>query len=281
MDAHIRYRILRDRLFHVGVFALSFIALIPLFLILIQVFRKGIGLLSWDFITNLPKPTGETGGGISNAIVGTGMLVSMAFVMAVPLGVAAGIYLSHVRKSRIAYFTRLAVDVLQGMPSVVLGIVAYLWVVKSTRQFSAFSGSVALALMMLPIVVRSTEEVLKLVPGYLQEAALALGVPRYRAILRVVIPAGLPGIVSGVLLAVARIAGETAPLLFTAFGNRFMEYSPARPVNALPMVIFGNAMSPYEDLQQIAWGASVVLILLVLGTNIVSRMIARKWKIQF
>jgi len=268
-------------LFRFAICGLAAAALVPLFLILADVFRKGSGVLSWDFLTSLPKATGESGVGIANAIVGTLMLIGIASLLAVPLGIAAGVYLSEVRKSRLAYFTRLAVDILQGMPSVVIGIIAYLWLVRSMGRFTALSGGMALALMMLPLVVRGTEEVLKLVPAHLKEASLALGVPHYRTVLRVIIPCGLPGIISAVLLGVSRIAGETAPLLFTAFGNRFLEFSPLKPVGSLPLTIFTYAMSPYEDLQAQAWGASVVLILLVLVTNIISRIVITRWKIQF
>jgi phosphate transport system permease protein len=280
-EPSIQRRLLVNGLFRFAICGLAAAALVPLFLILADVFRKGSGVLSWDFLTSLPKATGESGGGIANAIVGTLMLIGIASLLAVPLGIAAGVYLSEVRKSRLAYFTRLAVDILQGMPSVVIGIIAYLWLVRSMGRFTALSGGMALALMMLPLVVRGTEEVLKLVPAHLKEASLALGVPHYRTVLRVIIPCGLPGIISAVLLGVSRIAGETAPLLFTAFGNRFLEFSPLKPVGSLPLTIFTYAMSPYEDLQAQAWGASVVLILLVLVTNIIARIVITRWKIQF
>lgn len=274
-------RLFVNGLFRAGIYGLAFGALLPLFLILIDVFAKGLPVISWDFLVNTPKATGETGGGIANAIVGSLLLVGLATAMVVPLGVAAGVYLSEARKSRLVYFTRLAVDVLQGMPSVVIGIIAYLWLVRVMGKFTALSGGLVLALMMLPLVVRGTEEVLKLVPAHIKEASLALGVPHYRTVLRVVIPCGLPGIISAVLLGVSRIAGETAPLLFTAFGNRFLEFSPLKPVGSLPLTIFTYAMSPYQDLQAQAWGASVVLIVLVLATNIISRVVITRWKIQF
>jgi phosphate transport system permease protein len=276
-----RRRLFVNGLFQFAIYGLALGALLPLFLILADVFQKGFRVLNWQFLVSLPKATGESGGGIGNAIVGTLMLIGIASLLAVPLGIAAGVYLSEVRKSRLAYLTRLAVDILQGMPSVVIGIIAYLWLVRSMGKFTALSGGVALALMMLPLVVRGTEEVLKLVPGYLKEASLALGVPHYRTVLRVVIPCGLPGIISAVLLGISRIAGETAPLLFTAFGNRFLEFSPLKPVGSLPLTIFTYAMSPYEDLQAQAWGASVVLILMVLLTNIFARIVITRWKIRF
>lgn len=280
-EASIHRRLFVNGLFRFTVYGLAAGALLPLFLILTDVFRKGFRVINWQFLTSMPKATGESGGGIANAIVGTVLLIGIASVLAVPLGIAAGVYLSEVRKSRLAYFTRLAVDILQGMPSVVIGIIAYLWLVRSMGRFTALSGGVALALMMLPLVVRGTEEVLKLVPAHLKEASLALGVPHYRTVLRVVIPCGLPGILSAVLLGVSRIAGETAPLLFTAFGNRFLEFSPLKPVGSLPLTIFTYAMSPYEDLQAQAWGASVVLILLVLAANVIARIVITRWKIQF
>ena len=274
-------RLFVNGLFRLAVWGLAIGALLPLFLILADVFRKGFRVISWQFLTSLPKATGEAGGGIANAIAGTLLLIGLAALAAVPLGIAAGVYLSEARKTRLAYFTRLAVDILQGMPSVVIGIIAYLWLVRSMGRFTALSGGVALALMMLPLVVRGTEEVLKLVPAHLKESSLALGVPHYRTVLRVVIPCGLPGILSAVLLGVSRIAGETAPLLFTAFGNRFLEFSPLKPMGSLPLTIFTYAMSPYEDLQAQAWGASVVLILMVLAANVVARIVITRWKIQF
>lgn len=281
IESKTRWRLARNGLFKTLIGGLSLLSLLPLCLILFQVFQRGLRFVNWDLLLNLPKPTGEPGGGVANAIVGTLMLVLNASLLAVPLGVGAGVYLTEHRRTRLATFTRLAVDILQGMPSVVLGIVAYIWLVRPMGRFSALSGSLALALMMLPLVVRGTEEVLKMVPAYLKEASLALGVPNFRTILRVILPVGIPGIVSGILLGVSRIAGETAPLLFTSFGNRFHEFNPLKPVSALPMVIFNYAMSPYEDLQNIAWGASVVLILIVLAMNIISRLVAKKWKVQF
>ena len=281
IKSRIHRRLFLNTAFRLLIFGLSAAALLPLFLILADVFYKGIGVINWNFLVSLPRATGEKGGGISSAIVGTLMLVGLAIGLAVPLGMAAGIYLAEVRRSRLAYFTRLAVDVLQGMPSVVIGIVAYAWLVRPMGKFTALSGGVALALMMLPLVVRGTEEVLKLVPATLKEASAALGVPHYRTVLRVIIPCGLPGIISAVLLGVSRVAGETAPLLFTAFGNRFLELSPLKQVGALPLTIFTYAMSPYEDLQAQAWGAAVVLIVIVLATNIISRIVITRWKIQF
>lgn len=278
---HYLVRRLKDRAFTGTLALLSIMALSPLLLIMYHIFRKGLAVLDWHFLTALPTPPGEMGDGIANAIVGTLMTVGIAAAAAIPTGVAAGVYLSRSRRGFLSRSTRLAVDVLQGMPSVVVGLVANLWIVRTTGRFSALAGGAALAAMMLPLVVRSTEEVLRMVPAYIEEAALALGAPPYRALMKVVIPCGIPGIVSGILLGVSRVAGETAPLLFTALGSPFMEWSPLKPVDALPKVIFKCATSPYEDEQLVAWGASAVLVLLVLSANIISRLVAKKWKTQF
>ncbi|AEH45159.1 phosphate ABC transporter, inner membrane subunit PstA [Thermodesulfatator indicus DSM 15286] len=256
---------------------LAIIPAIPLFIILFQLFQKGISSLSIDFFLNLPAPPGEPGGGIKNAIVGTFIIVGLASLMGVPLSIMAGIYLSEYGKeSKFAHLVRMCADIFQGVPSIVIGIIAYAWVVKPMGKFSALSGSVALAIMMIPVVVRTTEEVLRLVPNILREASLALGVPYWRTVLKVVLPTGMVGVTTGVLIAVARIAGETAPLLFTAFGNPFMTYNPLEPMNALPLLIFNYSMSPYEDWWQQAWGASIVLITIVLLLNIASRILARR-----
>ena len=197
----------------------AFLITIPLILIIIYIFREGITKINWNFLTKIPKPVGESGGGIANALLGSIIIVLTAAVMAIPVGIMCGIYLSENQNSRLSYWSRLSVDVLQGVPSIVTGIVVYFWVVKPIGTFSAFSGSIALAIMMLPILVRSTEETLKLIPFSLKEAGLALGLPYHRVILKVIVPCGVSGILSGVMLSIARIAGETAPLLFTAFGN--------------------------------------------------------------
>ncbi len=277
----IKLRIFKDRLFRSAVYALSLLSLTPLFLILLYIFKRGLRVINWEFLTRLPRPVGVENGGIANAIVGTLILVFLASLLSIPPGIWAGIYLAENKNSKLAEAGRTAVDVLQGTPSIVVGIIAYLWIVKPMGRFSALAGGVALAIMMLPVVVRSTEEVVKLIPPYLKEAAFALGASYPKTILRVVLPAALPGIVSGVLLAVSRVAGETAPLLFTAFGNQFMNYNILKPVNALPLVIFNYAMSPYEEWKRLAWGASVVLILLVLAGNLISRTVVKKWKVRF
>jgi phosphate transport system permease protein len=277
----IKTRIIKDRFFKSLVIGLSFSCAIPLVFIFFHIFKNGVSSMNLDFLINLPRPMGETGGGIINAITGTFILIICSSIMSVPLGVAAGIYLSEHRESRLSYWVTVCVEVLQGVPSIVLGIVAYLWIVIPTGGFSAFSGSIALGIMMLPVIVKATEETLNLIPESLKEASLALGVPYHRTILRVILPAGMNGIVTGILISVARIAGETAPLLFTAFGNPFMNVDVRKPVESLPHVIFEYAKSPYPEFHQLAWGASLILILLVLTLNIATRLVTAKWKVRF
>lgn len=256
-------------------------SLIPLLFILFYLIKQGIGAINWSFLTHLPRPVGETGGGVFNAIIGTFILIVLATLMAVPVGIWAGIYLSEEKTGKLAYLLHLCTDILQGTPSIVLGVIAYLWIVKPMKGFSAFSGSVALAIMMLPVVIYTTEEVLKLIPEALKEASLALGVPYYRTILKVILPVGLSGIVTGVLLGIARIAGETAPLLFTAFGSPYLNFNPFKPVNALPLVVFNYACSPYPEWWRQAWGASFVLTVMVLIFNLIGKLGASRWKIRF
>ena len=225
-------------------------------------------------------PVGEVGGGISNALLGSLIIVGVAAIIAIPIGMLAGIYLSENAQTRLAYWSGLCVDILQGVPSIVVGIVVYFWVVKPLGTFSALSGSIALSIMMLPIVIRSTEQTLKLLPESLKEAALSLGVPYHRVILKVIVPCGFTGILSGIMLSVARIAGETAPLLFTAFGNPYLSASITKPMQSLPLLIFNYATSPYDDWHNLAWGASFILLMWVLLLNIITKLITKKWKIQ-
>jgi phosphate transport system permease protein len=254
---------------------------IPLVLIITYIVKKGISAINWDFFVNLPKPVGEKGGGILNAITGTLIIIAVASVIAIPFGAFVGLYLSEYRRDKLVNWIGLCVDVLQGVPSIVLGIVVYIWVVKPAGHFSAISGSIALAIMMLPPIIKSTEETLKLVPGALKEASLSLGVPYYKTILRVVLPAGMSGILTGSVLSVARVAGETAPLLFTAFGNPYVNFNLFKPMSSIPLVIFNYAGSPYEEWHQLAWGASFVLISLILVLNIFTKILERRWKIQY
>jgi len=280
-EISIHRRIWADKLFKGLIILLSLCSIVPMFLILFLIVKNGISAIDWEFLTHLPKPVGETGGGISNAIWGTLWLIVLSFLFSVPLGVSAGIFLSEYRGGRLAYLTRLSVEVLQGIPSIVIGIIAYVWVVMPMGSFSALSGGVALAIMMLPVVVMATEETLKLIPDSLREASLALGVSYPRTIMKVILPAGLSGILSGILLGVARVAGETAPLLFTAFGSPFMNHNILKPINSLPLTIYNYATSPYPDWHTLAWGASFVLIAFVLGLNLITKSVTKKWKVQF
>ena len=280
-DATVAARLRGDLAFRVLTLALSFIAVVPLALILVYIVVKGASSINWEFLTQLPRPIGESGGGISNAIVGTLFLILIGSVIAIPLGIISGIFLAERHASRLGVVARLSVETLMGIPSIVIGIVAYAWIVKPMGHFSALSGGVALAMIMLPVITLATEETLLLIPVTLREAALALGVSYPRMIMRVVLPSGMSGVVTGALLAVARGAGETAPLLFTAFGNPFMAVNIFKPMESLPHTIFFYATSPYPEWQALAWGASFVLLVLVLALNIVTKLVTSRWKTQF
>ncbi|HYW82001.1 MAG TPA: phosphate ABC transporter permease PstA [Spirochaetia bacterium] len=281
LDPAVAGRVRGDFVFRALVLVLSLVATIPLLLILAFIIVRGASSINWQFITELPKPMGEAGGGISNAIVGTLLLVVIATVVSVPLGVIAGIFLSEQGKSRLGNVARISVETLMGIPSIVLGIVAYVWIVRPMGHFSALSGGLSLAMIMLPVITLSTEETLLMIPLTLREAALALGVSYPRTILRVILPAGMSGIITGILLAVARGAGETAPLLFTSFGNPFMTVNILKPMASLPHTIFYYATSPYPEWQTLAWGAAFVLLVIVLTLNIVTKLVTSRWKIQF
>ena len=280
MSVQVKYRIGKSTAFQALTIVLSLACVLPLIFILIYIIDAGITKINWHFLTNLPKPVGESGGGIANALLGSIIMIAVASVIAIPFGILCGIYLSENKNSKLAYWSRLCVDILQGVPSIVIGIVAYFWFVKPFGGFSAISGSIALAIMMLPIVVRSTEETLLLLPDSLKEAAYALGMPFHRVILKVILPCGVSGILSGVMLSVARITGETAPLLFTAFGNPYLSTNLTKPMQSLPLLIFNYATSPYNDWHDLAWGASCILLIWVLLLNIFTKLITRKWKVQ-
>lgn len=270
------FRLAKDLGFRIYLATSTLILLIPLILILYYIVSNGINVINLDFLTSLPKPPGVLGGGISNAIVGSGLLIGIAGALSIPFGVALGLFLNEFSETRLASPVRICVEILQGIPSIVIGIIAYLWIVVPLGGFSAFSGGIALAMMMLPMVVRATEETLKLIPHSLKEASLGLGVPYYRTMIKIIVPAGANGILTGVLLGVARVAGETAPLLFTAFGNPFMTVNITQPVNSLPLIIYNFATSPYSDWQQVAWGASLVLIIFVLGLSLLARTLIKQ-----
>lgn len=252
------------------------VALIPLGFILFFVITRGVGALNWDFFTQLPKPVGETGGGMANAIVGTVMLSGLGAIFAIPVGIVSGVYMSEYAGTRFAAAVRFAADTLNGVPSIVIGVFVYGIVVLQMRQFSMLAGSAALGVMMIPIIARTTEELLRLVPQTLREGALALGATRARATFSVVLPAALPGIITGVILALARIAGETAPLLFTAFNNRFWNTNPLQPTASLTVQIFTYASSPYEDWHRQAWAGALVLVSIVLTCSVFARWATRR-----
>lgn len=280
MNVRVKYRVAKSRLAQAVIIALAFIITLPLLAIIVFIFREGITKINWNFLTHIPKPVGETGGGIVNALVGSILIVLAATLMAVPVGILCGIYLSENKTSRLSYWSRLSVDVLQGIPSIVIGIVVYFWIVKPIGGFSALSGSIALGIMMLPILIRSTEETLKLIPPSLKEAGLALGLPYHKVILRVIVPCGMSGIISGIMLSIARIAGETAPLLFTAFGNPYLSTNLAKPMQSLPLLIFNYATSPYDEWHDLAWGAALILLFTVLLLNILTKLTTRRWNVQ-
>ena len=252
------------------------IALVPLVSVLYYVTARGIGGINLDFFTELPKPVGEAGGGMANAIAGTLKLVFLACAIGIPPGVLAGVYLAEFGYSRFGKLVRFSADVMSGVPSITVGIFVYSLVVLQTKQFSALAGGIALAVLMLPTVTRTTEELLRLVPESLREAALGLGLPKWRATLRVMLRTAAPGIATGVMLAVARVAGETAPLLFTAFNNRFWSSGLLEPTASLPVNIYTYAVSPYEEWHRQAWAAALVLLLLVLLLNVSARLLVRR-----
>jgi phosphate transport system permease protein len=252
------------------------LAVIPLVLILTDLAVKGASSLSWDFFTKMPVPAGETGGGVANAIVGTLIIVGTASLIGVPVGVGAGIYCAEYPASRLTWLTRFVADVLNGTPSIVVGVFAWAWIVATQKHFSAVAGSAALAMLMIPMVLRTTEEMIKLVPNSLREAALALGYPRWRTSLAIVVRTTMPGIVTGSLLAVARIAGETAPLLFTALGSQYMSLDLNQPMAALPLTVFTYATGPFEEWHRYAWAAALVLILVVFVLSVGARLAIRR-----
>ena len=259
----------------VGAGALASIAF--LLAVLGYIVVQGGSALNLAFFTQTPKPVGELGGGMANAIAGTAVLVALACLLGLPLGIGAGIYLAEYgRQSRLAALVRFTTDVFAGIPSIVIGLFAYALVVLSTRSFSAIAGAIALAVIMLPTVIRTTEEMLRLVPDSLREAGLALGIPRWKMILQIILPSAMGGILTGVILAIARVAGETAPLLFTAFGNRYWNWNVTEPIAALPLQVFTYAISPYDDWHRQAWAGAFVLVGLVLLLSATARFLGSR-----
>jgi len=261
----------------VGFCALSVgLALAPLGFLLFFVAKQGLTAVNLDFFTQMPKPVGEAGGGMANAILGTLVLIGLAGLLAVPIGVIAGVYLSEYRATAVASVVRFSADVLNGVPSIVIGIFAYGVLVLPMGRFSALAGGAALGVMMIPIIVRTTEELLRLVPPALRDGALALGATRARAVLTVILPAALPGIMTGILVALARVAGETAPLLFTAFNNRYWSTRLDQPIASLTVQVYTYAISPYEDWHRQAWAGATVLIGAILIFSLLARGVTRR-----
>ena len=274
-------RMLKDHFFKGLVLFFASLVVIPLFLLLGYIFKKGIGAINWDFIFSMPAGVGESGGGIVHSLTGTLILIIIAVILSVPVAVATALFINDHPKNRISRMIRFTVDMLQGIPSIIMGIVVYIWIVLPMKNFSALAGGVALGIMMLPIVIKSTEETLKMVPESLKEASMALGAPYYKTVLHVILPAGLSGILTGVLLGVSRIAGETAPLLFTAFGNPFLNTNIFKPVDALPLLIYNYSTSSYPEWHSLAWGASFILVAFVLILNLITRLVVKKWQIKY
>ncbi|HVU03955.1 MAG TPA: phosphate ABC transporter permease PstA [Polyangiaceae bacterium] len=268
-------RRLTDALFRGACAAAVAVALVPLASVLYYTTSRGLGGVDLSFFTELPKPVGEKGGGMANAIEGTLTIVGMSALLGIPMGVLAGVFLAEFPGSRFATVVRFSADVMSGIPSITVGIFAYSLVVLPMGRFSAIAGSVALAVIMLPTVTRTTEELLRLVPGTLREAALGLGVAKWRATVSIVLRTAAPGIATGVMLAVARVAGETAPLLFTAFNNRFWGQGVDQPIASLPVQIYTYAVSPFEDWHRQAWAAALVLVTLVLLLNVTAKLLVR------
>lgn len=264
-----------NRVMNVVAASAAVLVIVPLVLVLAFLVYRGSSALNLAFFTHLPKPVGEPGGGMANAIVGSLILIGLAACVGLPLGILGGVYLAESRDRRLPWLARFLADVLNGVPSIVIGIFAYTLVVLPMRRFSALAGGIALGVIMLPIVLRTTEELVRLVPASFREAALALGVPEWKVVLRVVLPTARAGIVTGAMVAVARIAGETAPLLFTAFGNRFWHDGLDQPIAALPIQIFAYAISPYDDWHRQAWAGALVLIGMVFVVSLVARAATR------
>jgi len=269
-----------NHLFTVAAALASLLVLAPLFAIFGYLLYKGLGSVNLAFLTHTPKPIGETGGGMANAIVGSGLILAIASAIGIPLGIGAGIYLSEYGKSRYAQVVRFTADVLNGVPSIVMGIAVYALVVLPQGHFSAFSGGVALGIMMIPTIARTTEEMLAMVPNVIREAALGLGIPQWRTTLSITLRTATSGVITGVMLAFARIAGETAPLLFTAFGNQYWSLKPNQPTAALPLQIYVYAISPFDEWHRQAWAGALVLIAIIVAAVSIVRVIAARHRVS-
>jgi phosphate transport system permease protein len=258
----------------------SILVLLPLGLIFGYLVYKGIGSINWAFLTNTPRPVGEAGGGMANAIVGSTMILALGSLIGVPLGIGAGIYMSEFGHGRYVTLVRFTADVLNGVPSIVVGIAVYALVVLPQQHFSALSGGVALGIMMIPTIARTTEEMLRMVPNTIREAALGLGIPQWRTTLQVTLRTASKGVITGAMLAFARVAGETAPLLFTAFGNQFWNLNPNQPTAALPLQIFAYAISPFAEWHRQAWAGALILIVLIVVAVSAVRFVTSRGNLQ-
>lgn len=283
----IKYRSLKDRIFFVTICFLSFLTAVPLVMIIWELVKKGYKQINFSFFTEtapstldamLAKNSGDLiPGGIANGITGTLLMVALSAILAIPAGILAGIYLSEKPKAFFSHIIRFLTDLLQGTPSIVIGIIAYTWIVKPLGSYSALAGSVALSIMMLPLIIRSTEETLKLLPGSLKEAGLALGSSYTNVILRILLPSAFGGLFTGILLAVSRVMGETAPLMLTALGSTMVNWDILKPTSAVPLLIWEFYNDP--NLLDMIWSSSLFLLMLILVLNIIAKNIARKWKI--
>jgi phosphate transport system permease protein len=258
----------------------AILVLAPLGAIFGYLVYKGIGSLNWAFLTNTPRPVGEAGGGMANAIVGSTMILGIASCIGIPLGIGAGVYMAEFGRGRYVNIVRFTADVLNGVPSIVVGIAVYALVVLPQQHFSALSGGVALGIMMIPTVARTTEEMLRMVPNTIREAALGLGIPQWRATLQVTLRTASKGVITGIMLAFARVAGETAPLLFTAFGNQFWNLNPNQPTAALPIQIFAYAISPFDEWHRQAWAGALILIVLIVVAVAAVRVVTSRGTMQ-
>ena len=269
-------RRLADKLATVLAITCVVLVVLPLAAVFIYLVIRGVGSLNLAFFTEMPKPVGETGGGVANAIVGSVIILLVGSVVGVPIGVGSGIYLSEYSRGQFGNLVRFTSDVLNGVPSIVIGIAVYALLVLRQKHFSAFSGGVALGIMMIPTITRSTEEMLRLVPNSIREAALGLGIPQWRSTLSITLRTATAGVLTGVMLAFARVSGETAPLLFTAFGNTFWSTRLDQPIAALPLQIYVYGNSPFDEWHRLAWGASFVLIVLIVATSASVRWVASR-----
>jgi phosphate transport system permease protein len=266
-------RYIKNKFFALTVVLSAFLVLLPLFLIIKFVFTQGVSSLNLSFFTEIPKPVGEVGGGMKHAILGTLYVVTLGALIAVPIGITCGIYLSEFSKSKLSKTLKITVDLMSGIPSIVIGIFAYLMVVVPLKGFSALAGGVALSIIMLPIIIKTSEEILKLVPNHIREAGLALGLPRWKVIIFIVLKGSFSSLLTGIILAISRASGETAPLLFTAFGNMYLSYEIDKPIATLPVQIYTYAISPFKDWQRQAWAGAFVLMVIILTMNLVARYI--------